>query len=185
MCIILYPDIKFSLSLFCTGARNSTVIIGFKSTHVNIFSSFPESRSESFDSFSLEKKKNSVTSCLYNFLLQNLHSKENEPLLFYTSLPNHSRDQASVNHILRSHVPLFSPLIEKCKSPAEPLVTSRQTLASHSSAQTSPPGYLEIAKCEIRIHKALALIECVCRIQNNTFYLPHIHMLHGDRHPQD
>ncbi|KAG7237814.1 hypothetical protein INR49_031827, partial [Caranx melampygus] len=64
-----------------------------------------------------------------------------------------------VNLILQSHVPLFSPLIEKCKSPAEPLVTSRQTLASHSSAQTSPPGYLEITKCEIRIHKALVLIE--------------------------
>lgn len=99
---------------------------------------------------------------------------------FYTMLPNSSGDQPSANHIPQNHVPLFPALIEKCKSPTEALVTSRQTLASHSSAQTSPPGYLQITKCEIRIHKALALIECVCRIQNNTFNL-----LHQDRHSQD
>lgn len=89
--------------------------------------------------------------------------------------PERQSRPSPVNQIPPSHVPLLSPLIEKCKSPAEPLVTSRQTLASHSSAQTSPPGYLEITKCEIRIHRALVLIEHVCRIQNNTLYLPHIH----------
>lgn len=137
--------------------------------HLGIFYSFPEPRSESFHFLSLQK---SVTSCFVALTAKSTYSKQAS---FFTRLPNYSRDQASVNHILQSHVPLFSPLIEKCKSPAEPLVTSRQTLASHSSAQTSPPGYLEITKCEIRIHKALALIECVCRIQNNTFYLLHMH----------
>lgn len=93
-------------------------------------------------------------------------------LLLYTSLPNYSRDQALLIRFcgVTSHC-----CLQKCKSPAEPLVIWRQTLASDSSAQTSPPGYLEITKCEIRIHKALVLIEHVYRIQNNTLYLQHIH----------
>lgn len=73
-----------------------------------------------------------------DILLQNLHSAKQMRLLCLNSSKLQSR-QSSVNHILQSHVPLLSPLIEKCKSLAEPLVTSRQTLASHSSAQTLLP----------------------------------------------
>lgn len=137
-----------------------------------VSSSSPEPRSESQALIPVLRK--SQWPLVRHPVENNLHSAKQMSLFLHKSSKLQLRP-SSVNHILQSHVPLLSPLIEKCKSPAEPLVTLRQTLASHSSAQTSPPWYLEITKCEIRIRKALILIEHVCRIQNNTSYLLHIH----------
>lgn len=165
--------------IFCMAAHSEIVIIIIQSLIILQCYFLLSSRGQiwecSFDCCSRKKPATPCkTFCGKKKRKKNLHSAKQMSLFLHKSSKRQSRP-SPVNHILQSHVPLLAPLIEKCKSPAEPLVTSRQTLASHSSAQTSPAGYLEITKCEIRIHKALVLIEHVCGIQSDTLYLPHIH----------
>lgn len=51
---------------------------------------------------------------------------------------------SSVNHIPRSHVPLFSPLIEKCKSPAEPLATNTCLAFQCTNLSSRMAGYHQV-----------------------------------------
>lgn len=114
-----------------------------------------------------------------------LHSAKQKSPFLYTSLPNQQSRPSSVIIFCESRPAVVSANRKMQISGWTFRHIERQTLASHSSAQTSPPAYLEISQ-SVRLEstKPSSWLN-MCAEYRTTRCTCRSHMQHGDTRPEN
>lgn len=130
------------------------------------------------------KRQTSSFMALIKHLLQNIHSAKKQTSFLHKSSKLQSRP-SSINHILWSHVLLFSPLIEKCKSSCwTPHHIETNTCLTFQCTNLSSLDIWRSQSVRLESTKPSSWLN-MCAEYRTTYSTCCTYMQYRDRHPQD